>query len=177
MIEERQADRFDWPPGLSSYVHGDHVRVTTSGPHPYVWVAVPIALVLGALGLAGIGNVGTGGLVSLITGLGAMVFAAAILTSTAYSIWGSLEITHRGAGWIVTRRLGPLKAASAFNVSSVRSAELYSPPPYVILWPGGAGLHVRLQLKDRDRPVEVGAGLRLDGEVLRGLRSLFAPTP
>ena len=43
-------------------------------------------------------------------------------------------------------------------------------------WPAAAGLHVRLQLADRERPLEVGAGLRLDDEMLRGLRALFAPT-
>jgi hypothetical protein len=142
-----------------------------------VWVAIPIALVLGALGLGGIASVGTGGLVSLITGLGAVAFAVAILTSTAYSFWGRIEILRRGAGWVVTRRLGPMRAAAAFNVADVRSAESFSPPPYVILWPGGAGLHVRLQLADHERPIEVGAGLHLDGETLSNLRALFAPTP
>lgn len=176
MTLDSHTARVDWPATLSSYANGDRLRFATRGPHPFVWVAVPFAPMLGALGVAGIAGVGTSGLVSAIAGIGATAFAVAVLVSAGYSTWGVMEIERRGSEWIVTRYLGRMSFVSAFAVGRVRSAELYSPPPFVVLWPGGAGLHVRVHLSDRERPVEVGAGLRLDGTALHSLQTLFAPT-
>ena len=41
MTQEPQTDRFEWPAALRGCANGDHVRIATSGPHPYVWVAAP----------------------------------------------------------------------------------------------------------------------------------------
>jgi hypothetical protein len=174
---DSHTDRVDWPATLSSYAKGDRLQFATRGPHPFVWVAVPFALMLGALGVAGIAGVGTSGLVSAIAGIGATAFAVAVLISAAYSAWGVMELERRGPEWIVTRCLGRVRFVSAFAVGRVRSAELYSPPPFVVLWPGGAGLHVRVHMSDRERPIEVGSGLRLDGTTLHSLQTLFAQIP
>jgi hypothetical protein len=170
-------DRVDWPATLSSYAKGNRLQFVTRGPHPFVWVAVPFALMLGALGVAGIAGVGTSGLVSAIAGIGATAFAVAVLMSAAYSTWGVMELERRGSEWIVTRCLGRVRSVSAFAADRIRSAELYSPPPFVALWPGGAGLHVRVHMLDRERPIELGAGLRLDGPTLHSLQTLFTPIP
>jgi hypothetical protein len=138
---------------------------------------VPFALVLGALGIAGIAGVGDRGLAALIAAAVSTAVAAAVLASAAYSIWGSMDVERRGTEWIVTRSLGRLRSVSTFATSRVRSVELYSPPPFVVFWPGGAGLHLRVHLSDRERPVEVAAGLRLDREILKALRVVFTPKP
>jgi hypothetical protein len=166
-------ERIDWPASLSSYAKGDRLRFPTTGPHPFVWVALPFALVLGALGVAGIAGVGSRGLAPMIAATGALAFAVAVLMSAAYSAWGVMELERRGAEWVVTRQLGPVRSASAFPAGRVRSAELSSPPPFVVLWPGGAGRHVRVYVVDRERPIEIGAGLRLEAPTLQALQALF----
>lgn len=177
MTVDSHTDHVDWPAELSSYAKGDRLCFATRGPHPFVWIAVPFAVVLGALGVAGIAGLGAPGLVSIIAGIAATAFAVAVLTSTAYSAWGVLELERRGGDWIVTRRLGPLRSVSTFPAARIRSAELASPPPFVVFWPGGAGRHVRVRVPDREQPLEIAAGLRLDDPTLQALRALFTPNP
>lgn len=175
MTADAHTDHVEWPAELSSYAEGDRLRFVTNGPHPFVWIAAPFALVLGVLGVAGIAGLAAPGLASLIAGVAATAFASAVLTSAAYSTWGVLELERRGVDWVVTRRLGSLRSVSTFAATHVRSAELLNPPPFVVLWPGSAGLHVRVHVSDRERPVEVAAGLRLDHATLQALQALFTP--
>jgi hypothetical protein len=174
---DARTELVDWPAALSSYVADGRLRFPTKGPHPFVTVAVPFALVLGGMGVAGLAGVGDRGVVAFIAALAAMAFAIAVLMSVAYTSWGSMEIERRGPDWIVTRSLGRLRSASVFAAGGIRSAVIYSPPPFVIFWPGSAGLHVRVHVANRERPVEVGAGLRLDGATLQALQALFTPNP
>jgi hypothetical protein len=177
MTIDSHIDHVDWPAELSSYAQGDRLRFATKGPHPFVWIAVPFALALGALGAAGIVGLGAPGLVSIIVGIAATAFAVGVLTSAAYGIWGVQEIERRGGDWIVTRRLGSLRSVSTLPAVHIRSAEVSSPPPFVVIWPGSAGRHVRVHVSGRERPIEVAAGLQLDNATLQALQLLFTPNP
>jgi hypothetical protein len=175
MSVDPHTDRIDWPAELRSHANGDYLRFASKGPHPFVWIAVPFAIVLGALGVAGIAGLGAPGLVSIIVGAAAVVFAISVLLSAGYAIWGTLVLERRDREWVVTRQLGSLKSVSTFTHSRIRSADVWSPPPYVVVWPGGAGRHVRVHVSDRERPIEVAAGLQLDGATLQALSELFTP--
>jgi hypothetical protein len=162
--------------GVPSNAAGEHFRFATRGPHAFTWIAVPFAVALAALGVLGIAEVRSQGAVALITSLGSLGLAAAISVSAAYTAWGSMEIVRSGEEWIVTWRLGRATRVTTFRASLVRTAEIYSPPPYVALWPGGAGRQVRVEVAGRGRPIELGAGLCLDEASLSSLRAQFSPT-
>lgn len=173
MSVDSHTDRTDWPAELRCYAEGAGLRFAARGPHPFVWVAVPFALVLGALGVAGVAGLGTPGLVSIIVGAAAVAFALSVLLSAAYSAWAIVRLERRGGEWVVTRHLGSLRSVSTFSSSRVRSADVWSPPPYVVVWPGSAGRQVRVHISDRERPIEIAAGLRLDDGTLQTLSALF----
>lgn len=177
MSVDSHTDRIDWPAELRSHADGDGLRFTSKGPHPFVWIAVPFALVLGALGVAGIAGLGAPGLVSIIVAMAAIAFAIAVLLSVAYSTWGTLDLERRGGEWIVTRRLGSLRSVSTFASGRIRSAEVWNPPPFVVVWPGSAGRQVRVYMSGRGQPISIAAGLRLDNAALRALQTLFTPSP
>jgi hypothetical protein len=160
----------------ASSAPGEPLVLQTRGPHGFTWIAAPIALLLVALGVLGVAEVRQQGAVALVTGLASLALGAAIAWSVAYSAWGSVEIARIGETWAVTRRLGAATRVETFPAAQVRSAEVYSPPPYVVVWPGGAGRHVRVELAGRARPVDLAAGLCLDDELLSKLRALFTPT-
>jgi hypothetical protein len=155
----------------------EHLGFQTQGPHAFTWIAVPFALVLAVLGVIGIAEVRSQGVVAFVTGLVALGLAAATLLSVAYSAWGSMEITRSGDTWTVIRRVGKITGVETFRASLIRTAEVYSPPPYVVTWPGSAGRHVRVDVEGRSRPIELGAGLCLDEASLSNLRALFSPPP
>lgn len=175
MSVDSHIDRIAWPAELRSYADGARLRFASRGPHPFVWVAVPFALVLGALGVAGIAGLGTAGLVSIIVGAATVAFALSVLLSAAYSAWGIVRLERRGGEWVVTRNLGSLRSVSVFASGSIRSADVWTPPPYVVVWPGSAGRQVRVHLSDRERPIEIAAGLRLDDGTLQTLSALLTP--
>src|SRR5262249_49163387 len=150
MSVDSHTDRVDWPAELRSYAEGTGLRFVSRGPHPFVWVAVPFALVLGTLGVAGIAGLGAPGLVSVIVGVVAVAFAISVLLSAAYAAWGVLVLERRGGEWVATRHLGSLKSVSTFATGRIRSADVWSPPPYVVVWPGSAGRHVRVHLSHRE---------------------------
>jgi hypothetical protein len=173
MSVDSHIDHVDWPAELRSYAEGAGLKFASRGAHPFVWVAVPFGLALGALGVAGIAGLGTSGLVSIIVGAAAVAFAVSVLLSAAYAAWGVLVLERRGGEWVVTRRLGPLRSVSTFGTGPIRSADVWSPPPYVVLWPGCAGRHVRVHVSDRERSIAITAGLRLDGATLQALCAVF----
>jgi hypothetical protein len=104
MTLDSHANLIDWPPELSRYAKGNGLTFPTTGPHPFVWIAVPLALALGALGVAGVRGLGAPALVSIVVGRAAIAFAVAVLKSAAYSTCGVLELERHGGEWIVTRR-------------------------------------------------------------------------
>ena len=173
MSVDSHTDRIDWPAELRRYAEGACLRFASRGPHPFVWIAVPFALALGALGVAGMAGLGTPGMVSIIVGAAAVAFALSVLLSAAYSAWAIVRLERRGGEWVVTRHLGSLRSVSTFASGRIRSADVWSPPPYVVLWPGSAGRYVRVYLSHRERPIELTAGLRLDGATLQALCALF----
>jgi hypothetical protein len=177
MSVDDHINRIDWPTELRSHADGDHLRFASKGPHPFVWIAVPFALVLGTLGVGGIAGLGAPGLVAIIAGVAAVAFAVAVLISAAYSTWGTLDLERRGGEWIVTRRLASLSTISTFASARIRSVELWSPPPFVVVWPGSAGQQVRVYTSAREQPISIAAGLRLDDAALRALQTLFTPSP
>jgi hypothetical protein len=175
MSVDSHTNRIDWPAELRSYADGARLRFASKGPHPFVWIAVPFALALGALGVAGIAGLGTTGLVSIVVGAAAVAFALSVLLSAAYSAWGVLMLERGSGEWVLSRHLGSWKSRSTFGSGRIRSADVWSPPPYVVVWPGSAGRHVPVHLSDRERPIEIAAGLRLDAATLQALCALFTP--
>jgi hypothetical protein len=161
-----------WPVPLQPYARGDVLRFRSNGPHPFAWFAVPFGLALGLMGAIGI--VGEPGVLSFVVGGATIAFGVAVLYSTAFGAWGELELSHVGTSWTVTTRLGRRERSSGFPQRDVRSVEIYTPPPYNIVWPGAAGRQLRIELDRRERPLFLGAGLQLPPEVLQCLHDMFA---
>ena len=164
-----------WPASLAPYVDpgSDRIRFRSAGAHPFVWVAVPLGLALIAGGIAGLVSLSNAGVVA--ASIVAVLLGGSWLVSSAYSAWGSLEIEHTALGVRLTTRLASWSRSVELPRSSVRTVELYSPPPYNILWPGSAGRQLEVHLQRRDRPIHVAAGLSLGADILESLRTQLAP--
>lgn len=134
------------------------------GPHPYVFIAVPIALAVMALGGYAISTM------HLVLGLACVAGAAWVLMSSAYSTWGSLAVDEADDAFTITERLGPLKRiVSTFARSQVRAIAPVSAGPAYLLFPGSAGKQLGVALDDRE--IRIGGGLCLDAETMSKLET------
>ena len=162
-----------WPGPLQQYEREEVVSLASNGPHPFAWFAVPFGVALCLMGIVGI--LGQPGALSLVVGGASIALGGAALYSTAFGVWGTLELRHVQSSWTVTTRLGRRARSLSFQQQDVRSVELYSPPPYNVFWPGAAGRQLRIELDRRERPLFLGAGLQLSPEVLQCLHDMLAP--
>lgn len=134
---------------------------------------MPFGGVLVLVGVVGIfEQFGAG---SIVVGGASIAFGVAVLCSAAFSSWGEMEVRRLASSWTITWRLWRWSRASSFQQRELRTADIYSPPPYTILWPGASGLQLRIELDRRERPLFVGAGLQLPSEILQCLRDLLDP--
>lgn len=164
-----------WPASLAPYVDpgSDRVRFRSTGAHPFVWIAVPLGLALVTGGIAGLVTAGHGGVVA--ASIAAVLLGGSWLVSSAYSAWGSVEVEQVPLGVRITHRLASWSRTIELPRNSVRSVAVYSPPPYIVVWPGSAGRQLEVYLQRRDRPIHVAAGLSLGDEILEALRILLTP--
>ena len=165
-----------WPEPLRRFAADDELQFRSNGPHLYVWIAGPLALVLVLCGIAAISGIVdvTHGAVRVVTSFAALAFGTAVLTSCAYSIRGSMDLRRDGDTWLVVTRLGRWARKRRFLASDVRHVETYDPGPD-IPWPGSCGPQLRVHLRHTERPIAVAAGLSLDDDVLESLKQLLAP--
>lgn len=134
------------------------------GPHPYVFVATPIALALLGLGGYAISTL------HLVLGLACVAGGMWVLMSSAYSAWGRLIVHEDDDAITIMEALGPLKrVVSTFMRSQVRAVVPFSSGPAFMLFPGSAGKQLRVTLDDRE--IRVGGGLCLDADTMSKLES------
>lgn len=151
---------------------GTRSRFTSRGPHPYVFFAAPFGLVL--LACAGAGS--WLGASDASTAFGVTVgtlFGTWVLASCAYSAWGVVELARDQDEIALTKRLGGLTRTSRFRANDVVHVEEYTPTPAAIIFPGGAGRHLQMTVRGRNRPVSIGEGLCLDTAELHSIRDLI----
>jgi hypothetical protein len=166
-----------WPEALRRFASGDGLCFRSNGPHPYIWIAAPLAAVLLFCGIAAVSGLVevTHGVVRVVASIVALTLGAAIATSIAYSFRGRLVLGRDGDSWVFVSQLGRWARRRTFRVSDVRHVETYNPGPDVI-WPGSCGPQLRVYLRHQERPLALAAGLLLDAETLDALRQLLAPS-
>ena len=147
-------------------------RFQSRGPHAYIFVAVPFGVALVAAAALGVllGNL------DVFTLIGALAIAAWgvwVLLSSAYSCWGTVEVTRADNLLSLTRALGSLSRREQFASTAIRSVEYYTPPPGIMMFPGSAGPQLRVFLEHRARPLTIGAGLCLDEQELKSIEQLL----
>ena len=140
--------------------------------HPYVVFAVPFGLCLQALAYLGFrAETVTAG--SIFVACCCIAFGAAVLMSCAFNIWGRVTIERTDDRFSITRTLWRWSRTNEFFISQVRSVERYTSPPYVIVWPGCAGKHLRVFIEHRERPLSIADGLNLDDQQLHAIEELL----
>ncbi len=148
-------------------------RFSSRGIHPYVLFAAPFGLCLIGLGVGGIVAEGANGWSYVATGVFAFAFGAAVLHSCAFSVWGSVTITRQGDRIVACRSLGSIRRSRELSLRQVRHVERFGPGPAALVFPGGAGAHVRVVVERRDRPFAIGEGLSLDDEELKEIETIL----
>ena len=166
----KEATAYSWPEPLRPLVSADQtsVRLRAQGTNGWVFLFGPGGLLFVAvelLALASERSVAT--LVGLVF---AAVFGVLWVGSSAYVLFGHMDITHADGGWRVETVLGPFHYQRSFSRFAVRFAQRV--PRLWVATPGTAGPHIELELS-RERPVRIGAGFYLDEPVLAALAKTF----
>lgn len=147
-------------------------RFQSRGPHAYIFIAVPFGLAVLALAVLGV-VFGDRGIPATLGVLILAAWGAWMLASSAYSCWGTVEISRTGDRIIVTRALGALSRRIELASTAIRGIEHYTPPPGIMMFPGSAGPQLRVLVQDRALPLNVGGGLCLDEQELKSIEELL----
>lgn len=114
--------------------------------HPFVYLGAAFGAILIASGVAAL-VVSTGSPTDIIVGLSAIGFGGAVITSTAYALWGQLHVAVGDDGWCtITWGLRPWSRTKRFPRADVRSVKRYVSPSFAIIWPSIAGRQLRLDV-------------------------------
>ena len=166
----KEATAYSWPEPLLPLVSADQtsVRLRARGTNGWVWVFGPAGLIIVAVELVALAS--DQSFATFVGLLFAALFGVLWVGSSAYVLFGHMDIKHADGGWQVETVLGPFPHQRSFSRSAVRVARRV--PRLWVVTPGTAGPHFELEL-DRGRSVRIGGGLYLDEAVLASLAKAF----
>lgn len=165
-----EATAYSWPEPLKPLVSADRtsVRLRAQGTNGWVFLFGPGGLLFVAVELLALASERS--VATLVGLLFAVLFGVLWVGSSAYVLFGHMDITHADGGWRVDTVLGPFRHQRSFSRHAVHVAQRM--PRMWVATPGTAGPHVELEL-ERGRPVRIGAGFYLDDAVLAALAKAF----
>jgi hypothetical protein len=136
-------------------------------------LAIPSASVLA---VGGVVTVAEHGSTSTMFGAAiALVAAGLLISSCAFSLWGTCSIRIEDGRWIAERVLGRWRRITSFVPSEVRTVSLVRPTGFTP-FPSAGGWSIHVELRSRDRPLRIGLGMHCPPEELEPVRAMIEQT-